>query len=206
MLQKMGLQTLSLSFSQRLLRKVVAAAGIPQFRRARRCVAVYRQFRLAALTRRKRTDRHWHRDPAAKPQEGIEGIRLQKPPITIAESPQKGLDLPVRQWIGHHLWNQFHTEGYMVIRNVLPASMITDAVREIAAFVGADLADSATWYGGAPELDGVVPMHHAQSLWDIRQCPNLYQVFTEFFETPRLMVDINRCIFRPPSPSGLPDH
>jgi hypothetical protein len=41
-------------------------------------------------------------------------------------------------------------------------------------------------------------MHHAQSLWDIRQSPNLYQVFTEFFGTPRLMVDINRCIFRPP--------
>ena len=80
------------------------------------------------------------------------------------------------------------------------------AVREIAAFVGADLADSATWYGGAPELDGIVPMHHAQSLWDIRQSPNLYQVFTEFFGTPRLMVDINRCIFRPPSPSGLADH
>jgi len=86
----------------------------------------------------------------------------------------------------------------MVIRNVVPASITCNAVREIAAFVGADLADSATWYGGAPELDGVVPMHHAQSLWDIRQSPNLYQVFTQFFGTPRLMVDISRCIFRPP--------
>jgi hypothetical protein len=42
-------------------------------------------------------------------------------------------------------------------------------------------------------------MHHAQSLWDIRQCPNLYQVFAEFFGNPRLMVDINRCIFALPS-------
>jgi hypothetical protein len=86
----------------------------------------------------------------------------------------------------------------MVIRNVVPASVTGNAVGEIAAFVGADLADSRTWYGGVPKLDGVVPMHHAQSLWDIRQSPNLYQVFTEFFGTPRLMVDINRCIFRPP--------
>ena len=86
----------------------------------------------------------------------------------------------------------------MVIRNVVPASITGTAVREIAGFVGADLADSTTWYGGAPQLDGVVPMHHAQSLWDIRQSPNLYQVFTEFFGTPRLMVDINRCMFRPP--------
>ncbi len=93
----------------------------------------------------------------------------------------------------------------MVIRNVVPANLTGNAVREIAAFVGADLADSATWYGAPPQLDGVVPMHHAQSQWDIRQCPNLYQVFTEFFETPRLMLDINRCIFRPPVHPDLPD-
>jgi len=106
--------------------------------------------------------------------------------------------LPVRQWIKDHDRQQFRAEGYMVIRNAVPASITGNAVRDIAAFVGADLADSATWYGGAPKLDGVVPMHHAQSLWDIRQSPNLYQVFTEFFGTPRLMVDINRCIFCPP--------
>jgi Phytanoyl-CoA dioxygenase (PhyH) len=113
-------------------------------------------------------------------------------------------DLPVRQWIKDHDRQQFHCDGYMVIRNVVPASITGNAVREIAAFVGADLADRATWYGAAPELDGVVPMHHAQSLWDIRQCPNLYQVFSEFFENPRLMVDINRCIFCPPVHPGVP--
>lgn len=110
----------------------------------------------------------------------------------------------VPQWIKDHDRQQFHAEGYMVIRNVVPRSITSNAVREIAAFVGADLADSATWYGGAPQLDGIVPMRHAQSLWDIRQSPNLYQVFTEFFERSRLMVDINRCIFRPPVHPDLP--
>jgi hypothetical protein len=112
--------------------------------------------------------------------------------------------LPVRQWITEHDRQQFHADGYMVIRNVVPASITGNAVREIAAFVGADLADNATWYGGAPQLDGIVPLHHAQSLWDIRQCLDLYQVFTEFFGNPRLMVDINRCIFRPPVHPGFP--
>src|ERR1700730_8518694 len=105
------------------------------------------------------------------------------------ESPIQSQDLPVRQWINDHDRQQFHAEGYMVIRNVVPASITGHAVREIAAFVGADLADRATWYRGAPQLDGIVPLHHAQSLWDIRQCPNLYQVFAEFFGNPRLMVD-----------------
>lgn len=38
----------------------------------------------------------------------------------------------------------------------------------------------------------------------MRQCPNLYQVFTEFFGTGQLMVDINRCLFRPPVHPGWP--
>jgi Phytanoyl-CoA dioxygenase (PhyH) len=113
-------------------------------------------------------------------------------------------DLPVRQWISDRDRRQFETDGYMVIRNVVPRTITTAAVDEIAAFVGADLADSTTWYHGIPQLDGVVPVHHAQSLWNIRQCLNLYQVFTEFFGTPRLMVDINRCIFRPPVHPGFP--
>ena len=121
-----------------------------------------------------------------------------------SESPLQRPDRPVPEWIKNHDRQQFHAEGYMVIRNVVPASITSNTVREIAAFVGADLADSATWYRGAPQLDGVVPMHHAQSLWDVRQSPNLYRVFTEFFRNPRLMVDINRCIFRPPVHPGLP--
>ncbi|HEY6343199.1 MAG TPA: phytanoyl-CoA dioxygenase family protein [Bryobacteraceae bacterium] len=107
--------------------------------------------------------------------------------------------------ITHGDRRRFRAEGYMVLRNVVPAHLVRNAAREITAFVGADLDDSATWYGGAPELDGIVPLHHAQSLWDIRQCPNLYQVFAEFFGNSRLMVDINRCIFRPPVHPDFPD-
>jgi hypothetical protein len=102
------------------------------------------------------------------------------------------------QWIKHEDRQRFHSEGYMVIRKVVPQSTINNAVQEIAAFLQADLDDSTTWYRNAPENDGIVPLHHAQSLWDIRQSSSLYEVFTEFWGTHRLMVDINRCLFRPP--------
>src|SRR5215469_16358635 len=91
------------------------------------------------------------------------------------------LDLPERRWITPRDRRQFHGDGYMVIPNVVPLSLVSNAVVEICAFVGADLRNSATWYNGPPELDGIVPLHHAQSLWDIRQCENLYEVFAEFF-------------------------
>src|ERR1700693_4759299 len=102
------------------------------------------------------------------------GSRLLTMLLGRPQSSLQRRDIPMRQWITDHDRQQFRAEGYMVIRKVLPASITGNAVREIAAFVGADLADSSTWYSGPPELDGVVPMHHAQSLWDIRQSPNLY--------------------------------
>ena len=102
------------------------------------------------------------------------------------------------QWIKAEERQRFCSEGYMVIRNVVPQDLIDRAVHDIAAFIRADLDDNTTWYGNPPVNDGIVPMHHAQSLWDIRQSPNLHAVFTEFWGTHRLMVDINRCLFRPP--------
>ena len=113
--------------------------------------------------------------------------------------------MSVTQWITDDDRDQFQTQGCMVIRNVVPPNLTVATVRDIAAFVRADLADSSTWYRSVPQLDGVVPLHHAQSQWDIRQCPSLYQLFTEFFGNPHLMVDINRCMFRPPVHPGFPD-
>lgn len=108
------------------------------------------------------------------------------------------LRLSINHWINSEDRQRFRSEGYMVIRNVVRPRIIDRAVREIAAFVRADLDDSTTWYRNAPQNDGIVPMHHAQSLWDIRQSSNLYEVFKEFWGTHKLMVDINRCLFRPP--------
>jgi hypothetical protein len=110
----------------------------------------------------------------------------------------RSLRLRINQWIDSEDRQRFQSEGYMVIRNVVPEGTLNNAVHEIAAFLRADLDDSTTWYRNAPQNDGIVPMHHAQSLWDIRQSSNLYEVFSEFWGTHSLGVDINRCLFRPP--------
>ena len=67
----------------RPLKAVKTAAGIP-FRTAQGWVSLYRQFGLAALARKKRTDNGQHREISAKLKEAIEGIALQKPPIPVA--------------------------------------------------------------------------------------------------------------------------
>ena len=60
------------------------------------------------------------------------------------------------RWIKDEDWQQFKSDGYMVIRDVIPRSLTTKAVLDIAAFVGADIRDSTTWYRGPIENDGMV--------------------------------------------------
>ena len=110
----------------------------------------------------------------------------------------------VSRWIKDKDWQQFKSDGYMVIRDVIPTRLTTKAALDIAAFVGADLRDSTTWYRAPIENDGMVALHHAQSLWNIRQYPSLHQVFSEYYGTHKLMVDMNRCCFRPPCHQDWP--
>ena len=67
----------------RSLKIVAAAAHIP-FRTAQRWVSRYRQFGLAALARKKRTDTGQHRELSATLKNAIEGVALQKPPLPVA--------------------------------------------------------------------------------------------------------------------------
>jgi Phytanoyl-CoA dioxygenase (PhyH) len=196
-LRKVALDRLRPLHRHPVTQGVVAAASI-LVRAAQRGVARYRQSRLTNLPREKVTNAGPHCVVSVETKDPTGGIDLQSPPIRNGRCSLQKQDSSVLQCIHGHDRQQFHADGYMVIRNVVPPSLVGNAAREIAAFVNADLADSTTWYRGPLELDGIVPMHHAQSLWDIRQSPNLYQIFTEFFGTPRLIVDINRCIFRPP--------
>jgi hypothetical protein len=170
--------------------RVLAAATIP-FHTAQTWVARYRQSRLTNLPREEVTNSGPHCAVSVDVKDATGCLDLQASTIPDGRFSAQWQYSPARHWIHDDDRQQFQAVGHMVIRNVVPPSLIGNAASEIAAFVGADLADSTTWYRGRPELDGIVPMHHAQSLWDIRQCPNVYQVLAEFFGTPRLMVDIH---------------
>src|SRR5437016_336308 len=63
--------------------KAVAVASRVPFRTAQRWVSLYRQFGLAGLARKTRTDNGQHREISAKLKEAIEGIALQKPPLPV---------------------------------------------------------------------------------------------------------------------------
>ena len=96
-------------------------------------------------------------------------------------------------------------DGIAVFRNVVSARLVLRAIDAICEFGGFALDDESTWYRNHPENDGIVPLHHAQAFWDIRQHPALHDVFSEIWGTHRLMVNMNRCCFRPPQNPLQPD-
>jgi len=103
----------------RPLKAVAAAAGIP-FRSAQRWVAQYRQFGLAALARKKRTDTGQHREISTRLKEAIEGLALQKPPLPVAMICRQALRLA--QDLGEE------PPSYWVVYRIvcaLPADLVT---------------------------------------------------------------------------------
>jgi putative transposase len=101
------------------LTSVAQAAGIP-YRTAHRLVAEYRRFGLAALVRKKRTDRGERRAVSAKLKEAIEGLALQNPPLPIAALYRQALKLS--QDLGQK------APSYGTVFNIvrsLPADLVT---------------------------------------------------------------------------------
>ena len=106
----------------------------------------------------------------------------------------------VSSWIKDEDWQQFKSDGYMVIRDVIPTRLTTKAALDIAAFIGADLRDSTTWYRAPVENDGMVALHHAQSPWNIRQYPSLYQRILRYAQVDGRYESL---LFPAAVPSGL---
>jgi hypothetical protein len=91
-------------------------------------------------------------------------------------------------------------DGYCVIEGVVPAGMCRAVTCEIERFLGVGLAKPATFTACPPENEGIVPLHHTQAQWNVRQHPRLHEVFAELWGSERLWVSFDRAVFRVPAP------
>ena len=93
---------------------------------------------------------------------------------------------------------QLENEGVTRVEGVIPAEsakLVLDALKDVSCV---DYDDPQTWYRLPATYPGIVPSHHHQSQWDIRQHPRLHQVFSELWGTRALWVTIDRIGFVPP--------
>jgi hypothetical protein len=96
-------------------------------------------------------------------------------------------------------------DGYAVVEGVIPRELCERVSREIQRFLGVDVEDPATWSRVPRENGGIVPLHHAQAQWDLRQHPRLHRAFAGLLDTERLWVTADRGVFRTPTPAAAAD-
>ena len=97
-------------------------------------------------------------------------------------------------------WQFWVHNGYVVIKNVVPAEQIERLVQVIWEFEEKDPHNPATWYA-APRAEmamkelvgtGMVEIYHHQYLWDNRQTPRVYDAFSDIWGVDELWVTIDR--------------
>ncbi|RKN70150.1 phytanoyl-CoA dioxygenase family protein [Paenibacillus ginsengarvi] len=100
----------------------------------------------------------------------------------------------------------FHTNGYVLVKGVVPKSDCDKLIDTIWEFTGYSPEDPETWYRPAAGTDalwksqkeGMLPLFHHQTMWDNRQHPDVYRAFAELLEEEKLWVSIDRVNMKPP--------
>ncbi|MDH5737568.1 MAG: phytanoyl-CoA dioxygenase family protein [Gammaproteobacteria bacterium] len=94
---------------------------------------------------------------------------------------------------------QFLEDGYLVIPGLVPEKMCQDVIYAIINYLALDMDRPDSWYQQPLEGHGIVPLHHAQSLWNLRQYPAIHRVFAHLYGDERLWVSMDRVSYKPPA-------
>ena len=89
--------------------------------------------------------------------------------------------------------------GFLLVEDVVPAALCEAVVEATAEFLGVAPDDPSTWYGNCAAGHGIVPLHHGQALWNVRQWPRVHAVFRELYEDEALWVSMDRVSFKVPA-------
>ena len=107
-------------------------------------------------------------------------------------------------------WAFWQHNGYVVIKQAVPAAQVQATVNFLWAFDEKDPQDPSSWYTPAraamqmKELagTGMVEVYNHQTLWDNRQTQRVYDAFVDIWGTEKLWVTIDRANLNVPNRPG----
>ena len=62
-----------------------------------------------------------------------------------------------------------------MIPDVVPKALCERSAAALCEFIGVDPEDPDTWRNYVTHGHGIIPLHHHQALWDVRQLPQLHE-------------------------------
>src|SRR5690625_1632218 len=102
----------------------------------------------------------------------------------------------------------FRENGYIKLDGIISKEKCDRVIADIWAFLEMDPHNSDDWYNppqGVLGSAGMVEMYQRQSMWDIRQDPDLYQAFSEVLNHEHLWVSVDRVNMTPPKREEHPE-
>lgn len=93
----------------------------------------------------------------------------------------------------HVLREAFLRDGVVLVENVVPSHLCDAVISATDSFLPAVASRPGRQVG-----HGIVPLHHAQALWDLRTLPAVHEVFAAIHGTPELLVSVDRVSAKPP--------
>ena len=100
----------------------------------------------------------------------------------------------------------FDENGYIKIEGLVPEAKCAAVVDAIFDFLGMDPDDPQDWYREPHRTSGFVELYHHPAMWDVRQHPAVYEVFSELWGQTDLWVSLDRVGFKPPPHPDHPDY
>ena len=135
-------------------------------------------------------------------------------PSTATSSKQKLNDRtnqkPLRV-LSEEDWQFWMHNGYIVIKNAVPAEQVKQTADFLWEFDEKDPNDKKTWYA-PPRAEmqmkeltgtGMVEVYNHQYLWDNRQTQKVYDAFVDVWGTEKLWVTIDRANLNLPLAPGV---
>ena len=103
-------------------------------------------------------------------------------------------------------WQHWTTNGYVIVRQAVPAANVERLVELLWAFDEKDPDDPSTWYAPQRRDDkmkelnntGMLEIYNHQYLWDNRQEQRVYDIFVDIWDREDLWVTIDRANLNPP--------
>ena len=86
----------------------------------------------------------------------------------------------------------FIEQGFLVIPDVVPVDLCEATIDAILRKTGVRRDDESTWHCRDFSGHGIVPLHHDQALWDIRQWPGVHEAFSVLYDDEQLWVSMDR--------------
>jgi hypothetical protein len=95
--------------------------------------------------------------------------------------------------------DQLIEQGWLLVPDVVPKALCERSAAALCEFINVDPAEPETWRNYVTHGHGIIPLHHHQALWDVRQLPQMHELFSAIYQTPKLWVSFDRGSFKVPS-------